>query len=95
VAARIVEGCDGVVRGKSALRNYWRDGLSRIPALRFELLGVYVGVDTIVINYRNQHGGLVSEVLRFDGLSWWRGTELISGKTRSWRLAQIGSRLRL
>jgi hypothetical protein len=67
VAARIVEGSDGVIRGKAALRRYWREGLTRIPDLRFDLIGVYVGVETIVINYRNQNGGLVSEVLKFDG----------------------------
>jgi hypothetical protein len=67
VAARILEGSDGVVHGKAALRNYWREGLRRIPDLRFDLVGIYVGVDTIVINYRNQSGGLVNEVLRFDG----------------------------
>ncbi len=32
-------------------------------------LGVYAGFDTLVINYRNQAGGLVNEVLTFaDGL---------------------------
>jgi hypothetical protein len=67
VAARILEGSDGVVHGKAALRGYWREGLSRIPDLRFDLVGIYLGVDTIVINYRNQNGGLVSEVLKFEG----------------------------
>lgn len=67
VAARIVDGSDGVVRGKAALRDYWSEGLRRIPDLRFDLVGVYVGVDAIVINYRNQNGGLVNEVLKFDG----------------------------
>jgi len=67
VAARILDGSDGVVRGKAALRAYWREGLRRIPELRFDLVGIYVGIDTIVINYRNQSGGLVSEVLKFDG----------------------------
>jgi hypothetical protein len=67
VAARIVEGSGGVITSKAVLREYWREGLRRIPDLRFELVGTYVGVDTIVINYRNQNGGLVSEVLEFDG----------------------------
>jgi hypothetical protein len=31
------------------------------------VLGVYIGVDTLVINYRNQKGGLVNEVLIFEG----------------------------
>ncbi len=30
-------------------------------------MGVYAGVSTLVINYRNQRGGLVNEVLIFDG----------------------------
>jgi hypothetical protein len=67
VASRILDGSDGVVHGKEALRAYWREGLKRYPDLRFELVGTYVGIDTVVLNYRNQSGTLVSEVLRFDG----------------------------
>jgi uncharacterized protein (TIGR02246 family) len=67
VAGRLLEGGDGVVRGRAALRAYWAEGLRRIPDLHFELVDVYTGVDTIVINYRNQRGGLVNEVLTFDG----------------------------
>src|SRR5476649_1022797 len=63
IAAKIVEGSEGVIRGKAALREYWQEGLRRIPDLRFELLGIYVGQTTLVINYRNQSGGLVNEVL--------------------------------
>ncbi|WP_204050928.1 nuclear transport factor 2 family protein [Microbispora siamensis] len=66
VAAQLVGG-DGTIRGKAALRAYWEEGLRRIPDLRFEVLGSYVGVDCLVINYRNQKGGLVNEVLIFDG----------------------------
>jgi hypothetical protein len=36
-----------------------------MPGLRFTLEGVYQGVDTIVINYRNQEGNSVSEVVTF------------------------------
>jgi ketosteroid isomerase-like protein len=66
VAVRVVGG-DGVLRGKDALRAYWSKGLPMIPDLHFEVLGVYAGVNTVVINYRNQVGGLVCEVLTFDG----------------------------
>jgi hypothetical protein len=66
VAARILGG-DGVIRGKDALRKYWSEGVRLIPDLRFEVLALYVGVSTLVINYRNQAGGLVSEVLTFEG----------------------------
>ena len=67
VAALLVEGSGGVIRGRAALRHYWSEGLRRIPDLHFEVVGVYVGVRTLVINYRNQRGGMVSEVLTFDG----------------------------
>jgi len=67
VAAQLVASSGGVVRGKPALRDYWTEGLRRMPDLHFEVLATYVGVDTVVINYRNQRGGLVNEVLVFDG----------------------------
>jgi len=66
VAARVIPGSRGVIRGKDALRGYWTHALGLVPDLRFELLGVYTGVGSIVINYRNQRGGLVNEVLVFD-----------------------------
>ncbi len=34
--------------------------------LRFDLLGVYAGVSTLALHYRNQRGGLVVEVLTFE-----------------------------
>ena len=67
MARRLVEGSDGVIVGKDALRAYWRRGLEAFPDLRFELVGLYLGIDEVVLNYRNQNGNLVSEVLRFVG----------------------------
>ncbi|MBW0015093.1 nuclear transport factor 2 family protein [Mycobacterium sp.] len=67
VAAGLLPETAGVVRGKAALRNYWTTALQRIPNLRFVVEAVYEGIDTVVIAYRNQDGGLVSEVLRFAG----------------------------
>jgi ketosteroid isomerase-like protein len=69
VAVQLLDDSDGVIRGKEALRRYWTEALAKVPDLRFELLGVYGGVDAVVIHYRNQKGGLVNEVLLFaDGL---------------------------
>ncbi|HZY77521.1 MAG TPA: nuclear transport factor 2 family protein [Jatrophihabitantaceae bacterium] len=69
VASQLIDGSDGVLRGKDAIGAYWASALARIPDLHFEVLGVYAGMDTLVINYRNQRGGLVNEVLTFaDGL---------------------------
>jgi hypothetical protein len=67
VAARLVPESGGVVRGKSALRDYWVTALRALPDLHFDLIGVYRGESLIVINYRPQRGGLVNEVLMFDG----------------------------
>jgi hypothetical protein len=67
VAAQVVPESGGVLRGKAALRAYWTAALARIPHLQFDVLGAYVGIDQLVINYRNHVGGLVCEVLRFDG----------------------------
>ncbi|MER7107662.1 nuclear transport factor 2 family protein [Streptomyces sp. NPDC000229] len=59
----------GTVRGKKALREHWTEGLRRIPDLRFEVGDVRVGVDSLVIDYRDQIGGRVYEALTFrDGL---------------------------
>jgi ketosteroid isomerase-like protein len=66
VSVQVIGG-DGVIRGQAELRRYWREGLRLIPDLHFEVIDHYVGVDTLVINYRNQKGGLVAEVLTFAG----------------------------
>ncbi|MFC0543916.1 nuclear transport factor 2 family protein [Kutzneria chonburiensis] len=59
----------GTLHGKAALRAYYAEGLRRIPDLHFEVVDVRVGVAVLVINYRNQAGGEVSEVLVLrDGL---------------------------
>jgi ketosteroid isomerase-like protein len=68
-APQLLADSDGVIRGKDELRRYWTLALEKIPDLRFELLGVYRGVDALVLHYRNQKGGLVNEVLLLaDGL---------------------------
>ena len=38
-----------------------------LPGLHFDVIGVYQGESTLVINYRNHRGELVNEVLTFDG----------------------------
>jgi hypothetical protein len=65
MAIRLLGG-DGMIRGKEALRAYWSEGIRLIPDLRFEIVALYAGLSTLVINYRNQAGGVVSEVLTFE-----------------------------
>jgi hypothetical protein len=67
VAAEFAPGSAGVVHGKAALREYWCAALAAVPDLHFDVIGVYRGASVLVINYRNEKGGLVNEVLEFDG----------------------------
>jgi ketosteroid isomerase-like protein len=67
MAARVLPESTGVVRGKEALRHYWTTALTLFPDLHFDVLGVYEGESTLVINYRNHRGESVNEVLTFDG----------------------------
>ncbi|MFI6604222.1 nuclear transport factor 2 family protein [Nonomuraea sp. NPDC050536] len=69
LAAQLVDGSGGVIRGIDALRAYWAEGLRRNPALRFEVTDVYAGIDTVVITYGHQTGRRAAEILTFrDGL---------------------------
>jgi len=61
-----MEVASGVLRGKAAIRPYWTWGLELQPPLKFELLGVYVGVDNVGIHYRSVGRRLVFEVLTFN-----------------------------
>ena len=80
-AAEFVLGSAGVVRGKAALREYWCTAIKAIPNLHFDIVGVYGGASVLVINYRNQGGTLVNEVLEFDGglVRRGHGTYLVRG----------------
>jgi hypothetical protein len=56
----------GVLRGKAAIREYWAIGLAAIPPLKFELIDVHVGVNTIGILYRSIGRRRVIEMLTFN-----------------------------
>lgn len=67
LAAQLIDGSDGIVRGKDALRAYWTEGLRRSPGLKFVVEDVFSGIDTIVIQFLDQKGARKSEVLIFAG----------------------------
>jgi ketosteroid isomerase-like protein len=55
---------DGTVRGKTALRDYFQRGLTAYPQLKFELIDVLSGLETIVLYYRNNvRGNKTAEVM--------------------------------
>lgn len=57
----------GVLRGKEAIRPYWRAGIeSARPPLVFELIDAYAGVNTVAIHYRSVGRKYVVEVIEFD-----------------------------
>lgn len=66
VSPRVIEllgDPSGTIRGKAALRAYFRHGLAAAPNLRFELLQVYVGINDFAIQYKRHDGRVVVEVL--------------------------------
>jgi hypothetical protein len=56
----------GALKGKAAIRPYWSAGLATTPPIRFELLGAFAGVNTVVVHYRSVGRKLVVEILELD-----------------------------
>jgi hypothetical protein len=54
----------GCLKGKAAVRAYWRKGLQLLPDLHFELVSILAGVEGLTLMYRG-HRGLVAGVFRF------------------------------
>lgn len=54
----------GRVIGKSALREYFRQGLAAYPQLRFELKDVLAGVESVVLYFVNQKGTCTAELMK-------------------------------
>lgn len=67
-AARLLNNPSGTVRGKLALREYFRKGLEALPQLNFELIEVMTGVSSVVIVFRNQRGTKTAEFMELDSL---------------------------
>ena len=55
----------GTLKGKTQVGAYWRSALEHIPDLRFELLEVFVCVNSITIYYKAVLNKLATEVLFF------------------------------
>lgn len=56
----------GKLKGKDHVRPYWQNGLEALPPLKFELLDVFSGVDSIAIYYRSVGRKMACEVLFFN-----------------------------
>lgn len=66
LAARVLGDPAGTVRGKDALRAYFAKALAAAPDLRFELLDVFTGVDSVAVYFRSNVRGLQVEVMTLD-----------------------------
>jgi predicted ester cyclase len=63
--AQTMLGGDGAIRGKAALRGYFLRGLEAYPDLRFDLIDVLWGVETLVLYYSNNfRGNKTAEVMQ-------------------------------
>lgn len=56
----------GTLRGKEKIRAYWEIGLAAQPPIRFELIDVFAGVDSITIVYKSLSRRMAAEVLVFN-----------------------------
>jgi ketosteroid isomerase-like protein len=56
----------GTLSGKAQIGPYWQLGLEANPPLKFDLLEVLVGVNSITLYYRRNSGKTAAEVLIFN-----------------------------
>jgi len=57
---------DGTVRGKDAVRQYWRAALRKFPDLHFELVETTQSVDSIALYYKSVMGKMAIETMFFN-----------------------------
>lgn len=63
IAAKLLNDPLGTVKGKEALRNYFKKGLEVYPNLKFELIDVMWGLSSVVFYYINQQGLKIGEFM--------------------------------
>jgi hypothetical protein len=66
VVVRLLGIQSGTVSGKESLRSYFALGLKAYPQLRFELLDVMWGLNSVVLYYANQRGSKTGEFMELD-----------------------------
>src|SRR5262245_23789958 len=66
VAAERLGDPSGTVRGKAALRDYFKRALDAYPNLRFDLEDVMWGLKSVVLYYANQRGTMTGEFMEID-----------------------------
>jgi hypothetical protein len=64
--AKLMGRSDGLLHGKPALRHYFARGLKTYPTLRFELIRLYSGIRSCVLEYRSVNGVRAVELMEFN-----------------------------
>jgi hypothetical protein len=64
--ARLAEAPDGTLRGSGAVRAYVQRGLETFPDLHFVLLGVFSGMDSVVLHYQSVNNLTAAEYFQFN-----------------------------
>ena len=64
--ARLSDNPAGTLQGKAKVRDYLARGLAAYPELRFELLGLYWGIHSVVLQYGSVNNLIAAEVFEFD-----------------------------
>jgi ketosteroid isomerase-like protein len=63
---KLMDRSDGKLQGKSILKEYFAKGLATYPDLRFELIQVLVGVDSVVFYYHSVGDRLAAEYMQLN-----------------------------
>ncbi|MFB2969995.1 nuclear transport factor 2 family protein [Aerosakkonema sp. BLCC-F183] len=63
---KLLGDASGTIKGKEALRSYFAKGLDTYPELKFELLQILTGVESLTIYYRSVKEMLAAEVMVLD-----------------------------
>jgi predicted ester cyclase len=66
VVASLLNDPAGTIRGKDALRAYFRKGLDAYPNLTFTLIDVLSGISSVVLYYVNHKNTKTAEFMEFD-----------------------------
>ena len=64
--AKLMGRSDELLRGKPALRHYFARGLKTYPTLRFEIVRLYSGMRSCVLEYRSVNGLRAAELMEFN-----------------------------
>lgn len=62
--AQIAGVASGSLTGKASVRAYWAAALQKMPTLRFELVQMLAGADSVILYYRGVRG-MAAEVFFF------------------------------